>query len=175
MKKEKPIGFWKWFLNNKLFHTLTIGITILYLLILMINDNSFLFSLSSFLKSFLLMIAIIILSCLNLVILFYIYWIDYKTAKLVSNWLKITSYILIGYLAIINVERIGYVIGAGIISIFCGIFCSKWAYKNKESPNIAYIIGFLFSLFGFFIYWVYLWINKAKKRDDKLQKKAKKK
>lgn len=90
--------------------------------------------------------------------------------KNVSTWLKITAYSVIGLFTISDffsnlteenvssAEALGasvWTLIGGIIGIACGIKCSKWAGEIKKSPNVAYVIGFIFSLLGLLAYWIY--------------------
>ena len=105
-----------------------------------------------------------------------------KKQIIVSSWLKITSYILIvifsfsSYLVYLADNQIlssygyGGALGATIagaimpmvIGIFCGNKCAKWASKIKKSPNVAYIVGFIFALLGLLGYWIYYKIKSKK-------------
>ncbi len=83
--------------------------------------------------------------------------------------LKLILWILIMFLLFIGDARVcgsygllycvGGVIVKAVILIFIGNLFGNWcvdiATKNKKNINIAYTIGFIFSLVGLFIYWVY--------------------
>ena len=59
---------------------------------------------------------------------------------------------------------------SGIISLFCGYLCSKWAAKIKKSVNAAFIIGFLFGLAGLLGYFIYYKIKIKKGKRKKINK-----
>jgi len=89
----------------------------------------------------------------------------------VSPWIKAISYIFVGAAIVLEFfsnlsgyapEEVGYAMGASfwllvafLIAITCANICSGWASRIKESPNIAYSIGFLFGLLGLVGYWIY--------------------
>jgi len=89
--------------------------------------------------------------------------------KSVSLWLIILSYVLVIAFIIIDyisnvaefssgvtaLEITTWTVLGGIISIACGYQCAKWASKIKKNQNIAYAIGVIFSLIGWFFYWIY--------------------
>ena len=91
--------------------------------------------------------------------------------KNVSSWLKVGSYILIGLIIVMELFTyankyeyediyftMGYIFGLlfwCIIFIYCGNKNSKWASKINSNMNLAYAIGFMFSLLGLLGYWIY--------------------
>jgi hypothetical protein len=91
----------------------------------------------------------------------------------VANWLKILSWLFIAY-DVAHTWYSYYMKGStglfafiwaisesiwsiiwGLLSIWCGFKCAKWATRIKKSPDWAYAIGFLFGLLGLLGYWIY--------------------
>lgn len=84
-----------------------------------------------------------------------------KNKKQVDKWLKISSYIFVG----LTILFVGFVnLIGGIIALACGDKCSVWALKINENLNVAYVIGFLFGLFGLLGYWIYYKRMKTKEK-----------
>ena len=102
--------------------------------------------------------------------------------KLVATWLKNLSYILVGffvirdyinnlaeYAPVTEFERYEAIGAASVTLIFwlifiaCGNKCSKLASEIKKNPNVAYVIGFMFSLLGLLGYGIYYENVKTKK------------
>lgn len=87
-------------------------------------------------------------------------------------WLRICSYSWICINVLLNVLYggfwEGYFIGGvyflgGFIAIWCGNKCANYAVKIKKSPNWAYYEGFIFSLLGLLVYYIYYRIKSKKK------------
>ena len=53
-----------------------------------------------------------------------------------------------------GVEIIKFAI-VGVIGVFAGNQCAKWAVKVGKNPNLAYFFGFYFALIALLIYWIY--------------------
>ena len=84
-----------------------------------------------------------------------------KNKKQVDKWLKISSYIFVGLTTLF----FGFVnLLGGAIALGCGDKCSEWAFKINENLNVAYLIGFLFGLFGLLGYWIYYKRMKTKEK-----------
>ncbi|MEA3429721.1 MAG: hypothetical protein U9R08_00450 [Nanoarchaeota archaeon] len=47
------------------------------------------------------------------------------------------------------------VILSGLIGMGCASLCYKWAVRIKSSPGLAYVLGFIFGLFGLLGYYIY--------------------
>ncbi len=84
--------------------------------------------------------------------------------KKVSFWLLFGSIFFVFFLTYSSfASRVtGNPIGEGIwalimglIALKCGHQNSKWANKIEKSMNWAYFIGFMFSLIGLLVYYIY--------------------
>lgn len=70
-------------------------------------------------------------------------------------------------------EAIGMTIWSligGFIALACGSKCSKWAREINKSMNWAYAIGFLFSLLGLLVYFIYYKSKEIKRKKKQLTK-----
>jgi len=43
----------------------------------------------------------------------------------------------------------------GLVGIICAHFCYKWAARVDSSSGLAYVLGFLFGLFGLLGYYIF--------------------
>ena len=101
-----------------------------------------------------------------------------KEKPQVSIWLEWGTYVVVALVffleaaANMNMSEEGPAYGLGvatasvlvpgIIAIFCGKKNADWASKIKKSLNVAFIIGFLFSLLGLLGYYIYFKIKGGK-------------
>lgn len=79
----------------------------------------------------------------------------------VSLWILLIAYLLSLLLLIINLMSLILV----LLSLACAVDCVKLAKRMKKNNDIAYIIGFIFSLIGLIIYWIY-YKNKSKDQNS---------
>lgn len=81
----------------------------------------------------------------------------------VSLWLRIASYVIAGFsiLGGYSEGSSGFLLGV-VIALGCAYKCGNWAVEIKKSPNWAYVIGFVFGLFGLLGYYIYYKREKKK-------------
>lgn len=86
---------------------------------------------------------------------------------LVSTWVIITSWIFIILSIIMEYSgeqptAIGLIVLMFLVEFACGKKCAKLAMRINKSANVAYFFGFLFSLAGLLVYWIYFKIKLSK-------------
>jgi len=84
--------------------------------------------------------------------------------KKISSWLWFGSIFFVFFLTYssfaskVSDNPIGegiWILITGFIALKCGHQNSKWANKIEKSMNWAYVIGFMFSLIGLLVYYIY--------------------
>jgi len=50
-----------------------------------------------------------------------------------------------------------------LLAFWFGGICRKMAVKHKRNQIVAFLVGFLFGLFGLIGYWVYIQVSNKKK------------
>lgn len=93
---------------------------------------------------------------------------QFLVAEGVSTWFIAISWIVVIF-NIINTRFSFSVFVSGILALWFAKLCAGWASKIKGNPNVAYIIGFIFSLFGLLGYYIYYRI-KSKRTEKKKNK-----